>query len=161
MTRAGGRGAARRDISHERGPYRLGVSRRLVNAVVRLGVWTGLAPERFQLLLVPGRLSGRARSTPIIVHVQAGHRWLVAPYGERAWVKNARAAGRVILRRGWRTETVTVEEVGALEAAPVLKQYLSETPITGPFFAATPDAPLADFVREAPEHPVFRLTPRP
>jgi deazaflavin-dependent oxidoreductase (nitroreductase family) len=128
---------------------------------VRVGVWTGLAPERFQLLVVPGRLSGRPRSTPIIVHVQGGHRWLVAPYGERAWVKNARAAGRVTLRRGWRAETAAVEEVGALEAAPVLKQYLIETPITRPFFAATPDAPLADFVREAPQHPVFRLWRRP
>jgi deazaflavin-dependent oxidoreductase (nitroreductase family) len=132
-----------------------------VNAVVRLAVWTRLAPERFHLLVVRGRLSGRPRSTPIIVHAQGGHRWLVAPYGERAWVRNARAAGRVMLRRGWRTETVTVEEVGALEAAPVLKQYLGETPITRPFFAATPDAPLADFVREAPDHPVFRLRPRP
>jgi deazaflavin-dependent oxidoreductase (nitroreductase family) len=132
-----------------------------VNAVVRLGVWTGLAPRRFQLLVVPGRVSGRPRSTPIIVHAQGGHRWLVAPYGERAWVRNARAAGRVALRRGWRTETVTVEEVGALEAAPVLQQYLRETPITRPFFSVRPDAPLADFVREAPEHPVFRVTPQP
>jgi hypothetical protein len=132
-----------------------------VNAIVRLGVWTGLAPRRFRLLVVPGRVSGRLRSTPIIVHAQAGHRWLVAPYGERAWVKNARAAGWVTLRRGWRTETVTVDEVGALDAAPVLQQYWRETPITRPFFSVRPEAPIADFVREAPAHPVFRLTPRP
>jgi hypothetical protein len=63
----------------------------------------------------------------------------------------------VTLHRAHRKETVTVEEVGALQAASVLKQYLSETPITRSFFTVTPEAPLADFVREAPRHPVFRL----
>jgi hypothetical protein len=84
----------------------------------------------------------------------------VAPYGERAWVKNARAAGTVTLSRGCRDETVRVEEVSAVEAAPVLKQYLGETPITRKFFSVAPDAPLADFIREAPRHPVFRLGTR-
>jgi deazaflavin-dependent oxidoreductase (nitroreductase family) len=144
-------------MSGEQGPYRLGVTRRLVNAVVRAGVWTGLAPARFHLLVVPGRRTGRLRSTPIIVFAHGGERWLVAPYGEREWVKNARAAGRVTLRRGRRAETVAVEEVGALQAGPVLKEYMGQTPITRPFFAATPESPLADFVREAPQHPVFRL----
>ena len=90
---------------------------------------------------------------------QGGERWLIAPYGERQWVKNARAAGRVTLGRGLQQETLTVEEVGPLEAAPVLKQYLGETPITRSFFKVAADAPLADFVREARQHPVFRLRP--
>jgi deazaflavin-dependent oxidoreductase (nitroreductase family) len=144
-------------VNGDGGPYRLGLIRRLVNVVVRIGVWTGLAPRRFHLLTVRGRRSGKPRSTPIIVLTLGEERWLVAPYGEREWVKNARAAGRVTLRRAHRTETITVEEVGALQAASVLKHYLSETPITRPFFTVTPDAPLADFVREAPRHPVFRL----
>src|SRR5262249_2209748 len=62
--------------------------------------------------------------------------------------------------RALHQETVTVEEVGPLEAAPVLKQYLGETPITRPFFKVSSDAPLAEFVREAPQHPVFLLGPR-
>lgn len=135
--------------------------RRLTNMVVWLGIRMGLAPKRFCLLTVRGRKSGRLHSTPIIVLTRGEERWLVAPYGERAWVKNARASGQVTLGRGWQKERVAVEEVGALEAAPVLKQYLSETPITRRFFGVTSSAPLADFVREAPQHPVFRLRPRP
>ena len=134
--------------------------RHLLNVAVRIGVRTGIAPKRFHLLMVRGRKSGRLRSTPIVVLTRGGKRWLVAPYGEREWVKNARAVGRVTLSRALHKETVLVEEVGALEAAPVLKQYLGETPITRPFFKVSSDAPLAEFVREAPQHPVFRLGPR-
>ena len=137
--------------------YRLSLGRRLLNALVRAAVWAGLAPARFALLTVPGRRSGRPRSTPVIVLQRGGDRWLVAPYGERAWVKNARAAGQVALSRGRRRLTVPLEEVGAEEAGPVLKDYLAQTPITRSFFDVAPDAPLAEFVREAPRHPVFRL----
>ena len=137
--------------------YRLGLGRRLLNALVRAALWAGFAPRRFALLTVPGRRSGTPHSTPVIVLRRGADRWLVAPYGERAWVKNARAAGRVTLSRGRRRVTVPIEEVGAEEAGPVLKEYLTQTPITRRFFDVTPDSPLADFVREAPRHPVFRL----
>jgi deazaflavin-dependent oxidoreductase (nitroreductase family) len=137
--------------------YRLSLGRRLVNALVRAALWVGVAPKRFALLTVPGRRSGTPYSTPVIVLRRGADRWLVAPYGERAWVKNARAAGQVTLSRGRRRVTVPVEEVGAEEAGPVLKDYLARTPITRPFFEVTPDSPLADFVDEAPRHPVFRL----
>jgi deazaflavin-dependent oxidoreductase (nitroreductase family) len=141
--------------------YSLGVVRRLINVAVRVGVWTGIAPARFYLLTIRGHKSGRTRSTPIIVLTQGGARWLVAPYGERAWVKNVRAAGEVTLSRRGQQTTVPVEEVGAITAAPILKQYFRDTPITRRFFGVTADAPLAAFIREAPEHPVFRLgTPR-
>ena len=136
---------------------RPGPGRRLLNALVRAAIWAGMAPRRFALLTVPGRHSGTRHSTPVIVLKGGGHRWLVAPYGERAWVKNARAAGQVTLSRGRRRLTAPVEEVGAEEAGPVLQAYLAQTPITRPFFAVAPDAPLADFVRAAPRHPVFRL----
>ena len=147
-------------MSRESGSCRLGFVRQFLNVAVRIGVRTGVAPQRFHLLTVRGRKSGRPRSTPIIVLRHGGKHWLVAPYGEREWVKNARAAGRVTLSRALHQETLTVEEVGPLDAAPMLKQYLGETPITRPFFKVSSDAPLAEFVREAPQHPVFRLGPR-
>ena len=87
-----------------------------------------------------------------------GQRWLVAPYGEREWVKNARAAGQVVLRRGRRSEAVAViEELDPVQSAPILKRYSKEEPITRKFFDATPDSPLEDFIKEAPRHPVFRI----
>lgn len=45
------------------------------------------------ILTVCGRRSGRRYSTPVQLVLGGGERWLVAPYGEREWVKNARAAG--------------------------------------------------------------------
>jgi hypothetical protein len=85
------------------------------------------------------------------------NRWLVALYGEVSWVCNARAAGQVTLSRGRRSETVAMVELGPAEAAPVLKQYVTEVPITRPFFDATPDALLEAFVAEAHRHPVIRI----
>lgn len=139
--------------------YRLWKGRRLLNALVRVAVRLGIAPKRFYLLTVRGRTSGRLHCLPIIVLSRGVDRWLIAPYGERAWVKNARAAGRVTLSRGRQRQTLAIREVGPEEAAPVLQQYLSQTPITRKFFDVPPEARLADFVREAPRHPVFRLVP--
>jgi hypothetical protein len=93
--------------------------------------------------------------------IEGGKRWLVAPYGEREWVKNARAAGEVELTRGRKTTRHAIEEVGPKEAAPVLREYLRTTRIVRPFFEATPDAPLEAFAAEAPRHPVFRLLDEP
>ena len=65
-------------------------------------------------------------------------------------MRNARAAGQVTLSRGHRSETVAIVELGSEESAPVLKQYVTEVPITRPFFDAKPDSPLEAFVAEAP-----------
>lgn len=119
-----------------------------------------LAGRRTHVLTVRGRRTGRRYSTPVQL-VLEGDGWLVAPYGERDWVKNARAAGEVELTRARRTATYRVEEVGPEEAAPVLREYLRMTPIVKPYFDAPPDAPLAAFVAEAGRHPVFRLSVLP
>ncbi len=89
--------------------------------------------------------------------IDDGTRWLVAPYGEREWVKNARAAGEVGLTRARKTTLHRVDEVGPEEAAPVLREYLRTARIVRPFFDAAPDAPLEAFAAEASRHPVFRL----
>src|SRR5947209_16737991 len=99
--------------------YRLGVSRRVVNAVITPLTRLGLAGRHTYLLTVRGRKTGRPHSTPVTL-VENGERWLVAPYGEVSWVWNARAAGEVTLQRAGRAQTVRIEEVGPQEAAPVL-----------------------------------------
>jgi deazaflavin-dependent oxidoreductase (nitroreductase family) len=137
--------------------YRLSPVRRAVNALVRGLLGLGLGPPRTYLLTVPGRRSGRPRSTPVTLVEEGGHRWLVAPYGAVGWVRNARAAGRVTLSRGRRRETVLVSELDSRESAPVLRQYAREVPITRPFFDAGPDGPLEAFAAEAARHPVFRI----
>jgi deazaflavin-dependent oxidoreductase (nitroreductase family) len=138
--------------------YRLGLARRLVNALVAGLLRAGLAGGHTYLLSVPGRRSGRIYSTPVIL-IEDGERWLVAPYGEVSWVRNARAAGRASLKRGRHREAITVSEVGPQESAPVLRAYLRQVRVVRPFFDASPDAPLEAFVAEAGRHPVFRIEP--
>jgi deazaflavin-dependent oxidoreductase (nitroreductase family) len=137
--------------------YRLGTWRRLANVLVRMLLWVGVAPPRTYLLTVRGRTTGRAHSTPVTLVEDRGQRWLVAPYGEVGWVRNARAAGQATLSRGWRSETVRITEVDAVDAGPVLKRYATEVAITRPFFAARHDASVEAFVAEANRHPVFRI----
>lgn len=95
--------------------------------------------------------------TPVTLVEQGARRWLVAPYGVRNWVKNARAAGWVELRRGRRTERVRVDEIPPAERAPILRDYLRQVQFTRDFFDAAPDAPLEAFAAEAHRHPVFRV----
>jgi deazaflavin-dependent oxidoreductase (nitroreductase family) len=131
--------------------------RRLGDELVKPAARLGLAGKRTHVLTVRGRTSGRRYSTPVQLVLDDGRRWLVAPYGERSWVKNARAAGSVELTRRLRTEVVRIEEIGAEEAAPVLREYLRKTPIVRPYFDAVPDSPLEAFAAEAHRHPVFRI----
>jgi deazaflavin-dependent oxidoreductase (nitroreductase family) len=137
--------------------YRLSGWRRVVNRLVRALLRAGLGPRRTYLLTVRGRKTGQRYSTPVTLVEDGERRWLVAPYGEVGWVKNARAVGRVTLSRGGRSETVATSELEPAEAGPVLKRYVTEVPITRPFFDASAKSPVSAFVAEAPRHPVFRI----
>ena len=131
--------------------------RRLGNRLITPLVRLGLAGRRTHVLTVRGRRSGRRYSTPVQLVLDGGGRWLVAPYGEREWVKNARAAGEVELSRARRTSRHRIEEADLEQAAPILREYLRTTPIVKPYFDTPGDAPVAAFVAEAATHPVFRV----
>ena len=127
----------------------------LFMALLRAGVKIGT----MWLLTVRGRKSGQPHTVPVLLVEQDGERWLVAPYGVVQWVRNIRAAGTATLTRGRRSETISVTELEAKEAAPVLKQYLLH--VSGgvrSYFDSTKNSPLEDFEREAARHPVFKIT---
>ncbi len=131
--------------------------RQLGNILIAPAARLGIAGKRAHVLTVRGRKTGRRYSTPVMLVFLDGNRWLVSPYGERGWVRNARAAGEVELTRARHTERVGVEEVDAETAAPVLREYLRKTPITKGYFEAARDSSLDEFAAEASRHPVFRL----
>jgi deazaflavin-dependent oxidoreductase (nitroreductase family) len=135
--------------------HRPGRAERFANQVVKLMLRVGIGPARTVILTVPGRKSGEPHSTPITLVERDGQRWLVAPYGDVNWARNARVAGQVTLRRGGKSETVDVVELDTESAGPILKQYLTENPITQRGFDVRPDSPVEDFIAEAPRHPVF------
>lgn len=138
--------------------YRNTRARRVGEAVMSRLVRAGLVPHTY-LLITRGRRTGQERTTSATVVERDGRRWLVAPYGPVAWVHNARAAGRVTLSRRGDRRDFAVREVTAAEAGPVLQRYIRIAGATRPYFAASPDSPVADFVAEAEQHPVFELTP--
>jgi deazaflavin-dependent oxidoreductase (nitroreductase family) len=143
-------------------PYRRSAWRRALNTIVRPLARIGLAGPRTHLLTVPGRKSGQPWSTPVSIVRLEDSRWLVAPYGDRNWVRNARAAGWVGLRRGRSDERLAVRELSPDEAVPVLREYYRLGRVTRRFFDVTQDSSDADWLAEAPLHPVFEIrTPEP
>jgi deazaflavin-dependent oxidoreductase (nitroreductase family) len=132
-------------------------ARRLLNTLETARIRLGAGPSHRHLLTVIGSRSGRRRTTPVAVVTHGSERWLVAPYGEVGWVRNVRAAGRIRLERHRRREDWAISEVDPAQAGPILREYVGLEPITRPFFAAAPEAPVATFAAEAARHPVFRL----
>ena len=141
-----------------RAAYRLTFSRRVLTRIVRYWIQLGLPPRKYHILTVKGRRSGRLHSTPVSVVQINEHRWLVAPYGQRNWVKNARVAGQITLSRGGHSEDITVEEEHDPNlCSPVLKRYFDQEPVTRRFFDAKPGASNEAFAAESHHHPVFRV----
>jgi deazaflavin-dependent oxidoreductase (nitroreductase family) len=133
---------------------------RIANAVLGSLLRVGLGPSFMRLLTVTGRTSGQPRSTPVVPVQNSRGRWLVAPYGDVGWVRNARAAGRVTLRRGRNSETLAVNEVSPAEAVPVLREYLAMKLVgqrVQPYFDVTPESSDEEFAADAAHHPVFEL----
>jgi deazaflavin-dependent oxidoreductase (nitroreductase family) len=128
----------------------------VLTALLRAGVPLG----SLALFSVRGRKSGKMSTTPVALVEQNGTRFLVAAFGEVNWVRNLRAAGSAQLTSRRRTEAIRVVELEVREAAPILKLFLlkySVVPFIPPYFDVTPRSSLADFEREATQHPVFRL----
>lgn len=130
---------------------------RLANGImVRLMRW-GVSLPGLALLTVQGRRSGRPHTVPVQPVEHDCKRWLVSPYGETNWVKNARLTGKADLLYGGRSHTVRLHEADAATAAPVLKVYVNRATIVRPYFDASPESPLEAFAAEAKQHPVFEI----
>ena len=77
-------------MSDHRPPRYLKPMNRLVKAIAKLGIPAGPS----QILTVPGRKSGKLRSTPMTPFEHDGGLYTVAGYPGADWAANARAAGR-------------------------------------------------------------------
>ena len=125
-----------------------------------LGIGFGL-PHNY-LLEVRGRRTGRPYATPVDVLAHDGRRWLVAGRGETQWVRNARASGRVTLRKGSRREECGLRVVPDGEKPPVLKAYVDRFKTTVQrYFPVPAGSPPHAFAAVAARYPVFELLPPP
>ena len=92
---------------------------RVNTVLLRLGLRIGTQ----HVLSVPGRNSGKLRSTLVSVVTVAGPRYVVAGLGEADWVKNARAAGWVLLSQGRQEERAHLVELPVEERGPILREF--------------------------------------
>jgi deazaflavin-dependent oxidoreductase (nitroreductase family) len=126
--------------------------------MVRLNVGLlrrGLAIGSQHLLTVTGRRSGEPRSTPVSIAVLDGDRYIVAAFGDAAWVRNVRAArAGTLLRRG-RTESVRLDELPISHRAPVLLAFFEQVRGGRRFFGGQT---IDEVVRNADRYPVFRVS---
>src|SRR5246127_1443718 len=80
---------------------------RILVALVRIGLVRG----HFYVLEVRGRTSGRTISLPVDPIDLDGRRYLVCARGNANWVRNARAAGEIVLVRALRRQRYRAREL--------------------------------------------------
>ena len=135
-----------------------GLVKAMNSFVGRLASW-GLIPGGTALLQVKGRRSGQTRSTAVTWVEHDGQRYLVAPRGNTEWVRNVKAAGGEAVLKHGKSDAVRLEELPVEQRAPLIQAYLKKTArVTKREFGIEPDAPIEEFQRIAPDHPVFRIT---
>lgn len=70
------------------------------NRLFGLFAGLGLGPSYLHRLEVRGRKSGKMYSMAVCIVDLSGKQYLVAPRGRTQWVRNAEAAGEIVLKRG-------------------------------------------------------------
>ena len=84
----------------------------------------GIGMKDLPVLTVPGRKSGKPRSTPLSVLEHEGKRYLLEGFPGADWARNVRAAdGRATLTTGKHREQVLLVELDRHEALPVLRLW--------------------------------------
>ncbi len=130
----------------------------MINRLVAGRVRKGKFDKRTYLLTTLGRKSGLERTTPVTLVTEGEDRYLVAPFGIVGWVYNVRDAGVAELSQGGTVEEITLTELDAAAAAPILKKYVQQVSVVRRYFDADQDAPVEEFEAEAAAHPVFKIS---
>lgn len=120
----------------------------------------GLPLGPLRLLRTRGRRSGRTHVVPVVVLRHRGRTWLVSPFGDTAWVHNARAHARAELEHLRRQRAVDLVEVTGAERLAVLRRYRRRFAAIGYVRTAFATTPLHDdgaMAHLAARHPVFAV----
>jgi deazaflavin-dependent oxidoreductase (nitroreductase family) len=112
-------------MTNPKPPHWLKPINKFMIAVQKLGIPTG--PP--MVLTVPGRKTGRPRSTPMTPFTLDGHLYVVAGFPDADWARNARAAGLGTLSKGRKARRMLITELTAEQARPVLRVYPIEVPV--------------------------------
>lgn len=132
---------------------------RFGNALIRKLAEAGISIAGTRALAVRGRKSGELRGVVINLLTVDGVRYLVAPRGETEWVRNARAAGEVLIGPRWRRTPTRVTELSDDAKPAVLRPYLQRWywQVKGYMAGVTPESNDDELRIAAPSIPVFSL----
>jgi deazaflavin-dependent oxidoreductase (nitroreductase family) len=149
------------DSERIRPPWWLKPMNKIFMVVMRLGIPLA-GTEKPVVLTVPGRKSGKARSTPVTPFTVEGKRYVVGGFPGADWVRNVRAADAATLTQGRRSERVHMAELSPEDARPLLRAFPALVP-TGVSFMKnagliTEGRP-AEFEALAGRCAVFRFDP--
>ncbi|OBI76986.1 nitroreductase family deazaflavin-dependent oxidoreductase [Mycobacterium sp. E740] len=144
-------------MSDTRLPWWLKYVNKVMIGLQKLGILGEKGPV---VLSVPGRKTGKPRSTPVTPMIVDGQRYVVGGVPGSDWVANVRAAGAATLHIGRRSERVRMVEMPVEQARPLLREFPVKVPtgvgfiknaglVTGP----NPD----EFEALAGRCPVFRI----
>src|SRR6202000_1103910 len=121
----------------------------------------GLAPKFIFLLEVRGRKSGKIFRCPVNLMDAGGKQILVAPRGRTQWVRNAEAAGEIVLKRGSYRQGFALRPISDADKPPLLKEYLDRyASAVKKFFPVPPASRVEAFRPIAANYPVFELMPK-
>jgi deazaflavin-dependent oxidoreductase (nitroreductase family) len=157
-------------IAFVRAPWAI----RFFNPVVRVVFGAGVPAGPNVLLSVRGRRSGLERTFPVSIMEIDGRRYVQGAFGDVAWVRNLRAAGEAVLRRGRAAEPVRAVELTPEAAGRLFHDALASYPrarslgrFLGPsirppvavlrYFGIRVDSKLEDYVEAARRQPLFEL----
>jgi deazaflavin-dependent oxidoreductase (nitroreductase family) len=110
-----------------RPPWWLKPMNKVFIAMMRVGIPIS-GKESPMVLTVPGRKSGKPRSTPITPMYIDGQRYVVEGFPGADWVANVREAGEATLTQGRRSERVRMFEMSPEDARPLLRALPTEVP---------------------------------
>jgi len=133
---------------------------RIFNRVYGFLVGHGIGFSYAYLLQVRGRKSGKLYSAPVDLLEIDGKQFLVAPRGRTQWVRNAEAAGEVILKKGSAQRKFGLRPLENAEKPGILKAYLDRfRKEVQRYFPVPADSPVDAFRELAPNYPAFELIP--
>jgi deazaflavin-dependent oxidoreductase (nitroreductase family) len=131
---------------------------RVFNRVYGFLVGLGVGFSHAYLLQVKGRKSGKIYSTPIDLLEMDGKRFLVAPRGRTQWVRNAEAAGEIMLKKGTARRRFRLRPIPDADKPPILKAYLDRfKKEVQRYFPVTAGSPVESFRELVESYPAFEL----
>lgn len=134
--------------------YEVTTGKRIISWLMARMARFGLG--NFVVLTTKGRKSGQPRAVTISPITDGEEQYLVSPYGDSAWVLNARANPNATIKRGGSESAVRLVEVSGGKPE-LVKAYYEREGFARQFMDVTGEATVDDFASVSDRFPVFKV----